>query len=75
MAYAHDPLSPTNIQKKKSRDICKHGAAALQDNYSTGGRKLDCMRPSTILLYRTPNDLLEDPHPTSDDEFVEEQPN
>ncbi|POW02931.1 hypothetical protein PSHT_11888 [Puccinia striiformis] len=75
MAHAQDPLSPTNIQKEKTRDIFKHGAAALQDNDSTGGQKLDCVRPLTILLYCAPNNLLGDPDSTLGDEFFEEQPN
>ncbi|KAI7944203.1 hypothetical protein MJO28_011731, partial [Puccinia striiformis f. sp. tritici] len=67
MAHQYELLSPTNIQKKKTKDIYRRGCDALHDDYAKGGHKLNRMQPSTTLYYHTPNG------PATEDELPAEE--
>ncbi|KAI7933446.1 hypothetical protein MJO28_017649 [Puccinia striiformis f. sp. tritici] len=63
MAHQHDILSNLTMQKKKTTDIYDAGREALKEDFRKDSRKLNRMRPSTILLYHTPTGPLEDEAP------------
>ncbi|POW09948.1 hypothetical protein PSTT_06396 [Puccinia striiformis] len=72
MAHQFKILDDSTLQKKRTEDVYKNGANALQEDYRNNSRKLNRMRPSTVLHYHTPIGPLEDEEPIDEDEIEEE---
>jgi hypothetical protein len=72
MAQQYDPLSPATTQKEKKIDIYKKGAIFLKNNCQKEVCKLNCMHPSTTLLYDRSTGQVEDEESPSDEEETSE---
>ncbi|POW03776.1 hypothetical protein PSHT_11542 [Puccinia striiformis] len=68
MAQQHEILSDKTTQTNRVKDVYTDGRDALQEDFKKNSRKLNRMRPSTCLLYRTPAGPLEDEVPIDDEE-------
>ncbi|KAH9470516.1 hypothetical protein Pst134EA_007768 [Puccinia striiformis f. sp. tritici] len=60
MAQQHSILSESAAHQSKTVDIYKAGSAALHSDYKQHKKKLNRMRPSTVLLYQTSTGPLEE---------------